>query len=72
MGNPWSWGLTRSMRRLNSTLAVFQRGKAPCGCGVAVIAHRRPTPALATDIAETAGPKTIFPGTLCVRATETP
>ena len=55
MGNPWSWGLTRSMRRLNSTLAVFQRGKAPCGCGVAVIAHRRSRPPLAADVAETAG-----------------
>ena len=75
MGNPWSWGLTRSMRRLNSTLAVFQRGKAPCGCGVAVIAHRRPTPALATDVAETAG-SSPFSGERCAseprRRPETP
>ena len=64
MGNPWSWGLTRSMRRLNSTLAVFQRGKAPCGCGVAVITHRRPRPPLAADVAETAG-SSPFSGERC-------
>ena len=72
MGNPWSWGLTRSMRRLNSTLAVLQRGKGPCGCGVTVIAHRRSRPPLAADVAETADSKPIFRGTLCVRATEKP
>ena len=72
MGNPWSWGLTRSMRRLNSTLAVFQRRKAPCGCGVTVIAHRRSRPPLAADVAEIAGSRVFPRETLCVRGTEGP